>query len=108
MAKIYGRKPRPLPEYLTDRLAGMGLVLMPNVEPATYRHPLQPNLHLQLVASNVPLNPMITVSFTKGGRPHRMDADAVVALVEFSLGVGVSPNRAMRSSHDSKKGAGRG
>jgi hypothetical protein len=100
MVSVHGRKAKPLPAYLTERLLGLGMVRMPDVEPATFRHPQHPPLRLQIVASNVPNNTELTVALN--GTVSRMEADAVVAMMEFRLGVLGSPNRAMREPHDSR------
>lgn len=93
MASTRGTKRRPLPQSLVTGLESLGFVEFPSVDDRIHLWalPRHPRLTVQMATTNMPGESAVTVQFG-GGRPGRLEADAVLAQLVEAITILDSPN----------------
>lgn len=99
MAKIHGRKRRPLPPSLTDGLVELGYRLMQNQTNETdiwfFRHPRK-GFYVNAVASNMPGSGDIIIASYKGMPTSRGTVDTLLEHLRAQLERSTQPMEEMQ------------
>lgn len=87
MAKVNGRAPLPLPEFLTTSLRSMGYLEVEPLEGVKFfRHPAHRRLFLHVVASNVPGDTDTVLAKWYGReQSRRLTADTLVEILRRQI-----------------------